>query len=307
MRQPLELLEFANRLGVWKGTNSGISGTCKDLGRSVIHLLHTSANTHAPPNLNIDNQATILTLHQNKPQPAQYLIDEIKENTIKIHKKALEAQTRAEETDQQTTTSFTWVAGHMGSVGNEAVDKLAKEAAEYGSSEQHLLPEFLRRQLPTSLSATLQQITEGTKQSNEKWWKRSKRYQTAKSIDPNLPTPSFIKATKGLNRRQISVLTQLRIGHNSLNKHLHRIQRADSPKCPHCPNANEDTSHVLLRCWKYANHRHQLTLALKRKAYSLQHLSNRSAIRRTLNFLNKTGRFRAIYGDISAELIEDDK
>jgi ribonuclease HI len=249
------LLGSTKKFTVFEGELTGII-----LG---IHLLHTSVNTHAPPNLNINNQATILTLHQNKLQPVQYLIDEIKENTIKIYKKALEAQTHAEEMDQQTTTSFTWVASHMGLVGNKAVDKLAKEAAEYRSSEQHLLPEFLHRQLPTSLSATLQQITEGTKQSNKKWWKQSKRYQTAKSINPNLPTPSFIKATKGLNRCQISMLTQLHIGHNSLNKHLHQIQQADSPKCPHCPNPNEDMSHVLLQCWKYANHRHQLTLALK--------------------------------------------
>ena len=69
---------------------------------------------------------------------------------------------------------------------------------------------------------------------------------------------------------------QLRIGPNSLNNHLDRIKRADSPKCPHCSNVNEDTAHVLLRCWKYATHRHLLTLTLKHKAYSLQHLpSNR--------------------------------
>jgi len=268
-----------------------------------LHLLRT----RRPANLSIDNQATILTLRKNKPQSAQYLIDEIKKITLKIQKKALQNQEQGAQQRQQTT-SLTWVAGHMNSEGNEAVDKLAKEAAEFGSSEQQLLPAFLRRQLPKGLSACLQQIAQLTKENNEKWWKQSRRYSRTKTIDPDLPAPSYIKATNGLNRRQISVLTQMRTGHNSLNKHLHRIKRADSPRCPHCPNAYEDATHVLFRCWKYATQRHQLALTLKRKAYSIQHLlSNRSAIRHTLNFLNKTGRFRATYGDISAELIDDNK
>jgi len=205
-------------------------------------------------------------------------------------------------------TSMTWVAGHMNSEGNEAVDKLAKEAAEFGSSEQQQLPTFLRRQLPNGLSGYLQQIAQLSKEGNEKWWKRSKRYKRTKTIDPDLSAPNYIKVTNGLNRRQTSVLTQMRTGHDTLNKHLHRIKRADSPGCPYCLNTSEDTTHVLLRCWKYAALRHQLRLTLKRKAYSLQHLlSNRSAIRHTLNFLNKTGRLRATYRDISAELIDDDK
>jgi hypothetical protein len=46
----------------------------------------------------------------------------------------------------------------MGSTGNEAADKLAKAAVEFGSSDKHLLPKFLRTTLPGSLSATKQHI-----------------------------------------------------------------------------------------------------------------------------------------------------
>ena len=44
--------------------------------------------------------------------------------------------------------------GHMGSVGNEEADRLAKEAAEIGSSDINQLPLLLCNLLPISISAT---------------------------------------------------------------------------------------------------------------------------------------------------------
>ena len=97
--------------------------------------------------------------------------------------------------------------------------------------------------------------------------------------------PELHKGHKGLSRRQISVLTQMRTGHIALSNHLHRVHLSESPKCPHCPNADEDVNHLLFRC----RNRHYPTLSLKSNASSVQYLlSDRSSIRHTLNFLNKT-------------------
>ena len=202
--------------------------------------------------------------------------------------------------------ALTWVAGHMGSEGNEAADEQAKLAAEFGSSSNDLLPPFLRRKLPDSLSAVKQQIDSDTKKETKSWWKRSKRYGKIRSIDPSLPSSKYIQATSGLNRRQTSILTQLRTGHIPLNGHLFCINRIEVPQCPHCPIAIEDVAHFLFNCNKYMIQRHRLVIAVKWKAFNVKHiLTNPAAIRHTLNFVNNTGRLRHIYGDIGAELMDE--
>ena len=274
-----------------------------------LHLSRSAIGIRDRINLSIDNQATLKTMNNNRSQSAQYLIDEIKRKIRKIHEEEKEKRIRQNAVNQpEMEISLTWVAGHSGSMGNEAADEQAKTAAEFGSSSNDLLPPFLRKGLPDSLSAVKQQIDSDTKRETKSWWKRSRRYKTIKFIDPTFPSSKYIEAVAGLNRRQTSVLTQLRTGHIPLNKHLFRINKSDTPHCPHCPNTDEDTSHLLFHCNRYVIHRHKLVLAVKRKAFHSRHiLSNPAAIRHTLNYVNSTGRFKHIYGDISAQLMDENE
>ena len=172
----------------------------------------------------------------------------------------------------------------------------------------HLRTAETTRQLPASLSAIKQQIANTRKKETKTWWKRSKRYRRIKAIDPSLPSGQFIKATSGLNRKQTSILTQLRTDHVPLNGYLHRINKAATPYCPNCPNVAESTDHFLFSCRKYNVQRHRLVLALKRKAFSKKFiLTDQSALRHAINYVNDTGRFKHIYGDMHAELMDDNK
>ena len=68
----------------------------------------------------------------------------------------------------------------------------------------------------------------------------------------------------------------------------------------------EDVAHFLFNCNKYAIQRHRLVITVKRKAFNVKHiLTNLAAICHTLNFVNNTGRLRHIYGDIGAELMDE--
>src|SRR5258706_3831080 len=277
---------------------------------TIILGLHLSRNVIGIQeciNLNIDNQATIKTMSNNRPQSAQYLIDEIKRDIGKIHNEEKAKRIRQNVANRpEMEVTLTWIAGHKGSTGNEVADEWAKLAAEFGSSSNDLLPSFLRRKLPDSLSAVKQQIDNDTKHETRTWWKKSKRYKQIKFIDSSFPSSKYIQATSGLNRRQTSVLTQLRTGHIPLNGHLFHINKTESPHCNHCPNMVEDVAHLLFHCNKYAIQRHRLVMATKRKAFNSNHiLTNPTAIRHMINFVNSTGRFRHIYGDFSTELIDE--
>jgi len=85
----------------------------------------------------LDNQATIIALQSNQPQPSHYILDEIhvaiqwlwsRWKALHIHLK--------------------WVPSHVGHPANEMADELAKS-----HHWRHLLPPVLHKQLPSSISA----------------------------------------------------------------------------------------------------------------------------------------------------------
>ncbi|KAF8875641.1 hypothetical protein BD779DRAFT_1388290, partial [Infundibulicybe gibba] len=96
-------------------------------------------------------------------------------------------------------------------------------------------------------------------------------------------------------------LIQLRTGHIPLNKHLHRIKKAESPMCAHpqCANTKETATHFILHCPKYREQRHTLLKATKNKArdfYKL--LSLKEHLPHLYRYINDTKRFHHIFGDI---------
>ena len=272
-----------------------------------LHLSWQVLGTQEHINLNIDNQATIKMMSNNCLQPAQYLIDKIKCDIHKLHREEKAKRIRQNMANQpEMEINLTWIAGHQGSIGNNAADELVKLAAEFGSSNTDLLPPFLCRNLPDNLSAVKQQISNNTKKETKVWWKRSKCYKWIKFIDSSLPSLKYIQVTNSLNCRQMSILMQLQIEHIPLNGHLFQINKTKSLHCNHCPNVVETVPHLLFNCNKYAFQRHRFAMAVKRKAFNVKHiLSNPVAMWHMLNFVNSTRRLRRTYRDISAELMDE--
>jgi len=112
------------------------------------------------------------------------------------------------------------------------------------------------------------------------------------------PLTTIEQITSSLNRRQISILTQLHTGHAPINKHLHRIRKNDTPYCPQgtCTGITEDIRQLIFTCPSYNHTRYQLTRSVGKKALSSTKLfADEKTIPHTLTYLNKIGRFKHIY------------
>lgn len=191
--------------------------------------------------------------------------------------------------------------GHEGVEGNEAVDSGAKEAAQGDPSPLGLLPKFLRRRLPTSVSA-LKAKRKSTVQSRWKLlWRSSPRSVKLDRIDPDLPNSTTFKIFSNIPKPAAAILTQLRSGHAGLNTFLKRIKAVDSPLCDHCREP-ETAPHYLLRCKKYDAARRGLSTKIGRHAHSIKAILNEpSNIRHTLRYIAATQRFPR-YGTFTRRL-----
>jgi len=186
----------------------------------------------------------------------------------------------------------------MDSIGNERADALAKEAAEYGRKQSPNIP-------PVSTSNEHlgdQAINQHKHRDADEGM--VERITEVQENEAYRPITSLGQITSSLNRRQTSVLTQLRTAHAPINKHLHRIRKNDTPNCPQatCRGITEDVHHLVFTCPRYTHERYHLKRSIGKKAFSSTNLfADKETIPHTLDYLNKIGRFKHIYGDITPD------
>jgi len=141
-----------------------------------------------------------------------------------------------------------WVPGHSGVEGNEHTDKEAKKAVTEGSSNIRDLPMLLRKMLPCSKSAAKWTHNEKLKHLAQKNWQKSKHFDRMKKMDPTTPSSKYINLVTKLPRKLASILSQLKMGHAPLAKHLHHMGKTNSPICPACLQSEETVHHFMLHC-----------------------------------------------------------
>ena len=129
----------------------------------------------------------------------------------------------------------------------------------------------------------------GIKERAKEMFADSPRCQRTWLIDPSMPSSKFRKDTEKLPRWQASLLAQLCTGHIPLQKHLHRIGKAESPTCPKCRSDDETVIHYLLRCPVYTAQRRRMESALHRAAISVSTLlANPKAFHYLFEYIHST-------------------
>jgi ribonuclease HI len=226
----------------------------------ALHMLKArNRQLTKPLSICSDSQALLKALRNQRPHAGHYILDKIHDSAEGLHTKQdglfnrserLESLTEGHKWKGRTSRvidlQMYWVPGHSRYECNEKADEEVKKAAQGLSSEAKLLPPFLHKHLPASVSALCQNFMASLLKAWKRRWKSSPRYATLHSIDKSAPSKKFLGLLKGLDWRQASLPTQLRTGHIGLNRHLFRIRKVKLPVCPHCRGLTVKTvRHVL--------------------------------------------------------------
>ena len=123
-------------------------------------------------------------------------------------------------------------------------------------------------------------------------------YHKTHSFDKSTPSKNWLKLVANLSRAQASLLFQLCSGHIGLNRHLHQIKHADSPRCTNCSDGSDETiQHFLFECTKYGQERHIMQRSLHRHASNLAYLlSNSDATLPLLKYIHTTRHLKQTFG-----------
>jgi len=243
----------------------------------------------------VDSQAAIMAAASNKRGPGHHILDEFHRQQASLVGK-----------HQNMAMLIRWTPGHRDITGNEAADMAARKATEGDTSAAHQLPKYLRNQLPDSRSAAQQAFNTKLKRLAAKLWERSPRYQRMNLMVPGLPRASYFNSIAKLPRKHTSIITQLITGHAPLNKHLHRIGKADTATCPCCHKHEETITHFLLHCPVHQQARALMMAEIPVDEQNLAgFLATHENRKQLLNFVSRTTRFRAVFGTLT-QLQEQD-
>ncbi|KAJ7080902.1 hypothetical protein B0H15DRAFT_953255 [Mycena belliarum] len=187
-----------------------------------------------------------------------------------------------------------WTPGHVDIPGNKAADEAAKRAVRTGSFGG---PLAVLMRLPFGKSALVLTYLRLLQKTAKKQFAKSPRYERINDIDPSTPSNKFRKLTAPLPRKHAALLFQLRSQYVPLAKHLHRLKKLPSATCPCCEEADETVEHFLHYCPAHRAARVALRSANRLARYTKHLLSDPALFPDVFAFIQRTGRFHAVYGD----------
>ncbi len=178
-------------------------------------------------NLWVDSQAALLALDQNF-----------------CNSKTVEACVQTlNRLGENRRVVLHWVKAHVGHMGNEVVDEIAKSGARnelQGISEIPVPNSHLRSKLRQGLMV--------------EWTKIWKNLDQARQTKKWFPEPDLGMSSKlfTLDRYAFGQMVQVITGHNYLNYHQNNLGRVSSPLCRYCQEANEESWHIIKECPAFA-------------------------------------------------------
>ena len=160
-------------------------------------------------------------------------------------------------------TQLRWIPAHQGVVGNELVDRHAKEAAQEPEQPQNPNNRYIRL-----AAAAKRRIRREAKIEWERSWITEKTSRPTKRLI-ELPTKKTVEYWSGLRKATTSILIQLRTGRISLAAYLNRINRRESARCS-CDLGNQTVNHILFECPLLHDERNWMRNALSNRGVAFR-------------------------------------
>ena len=170
-------------------------------------------------------------------------------NFTVVNKSVLNAKKALNILSKDNIVNVNWIPSHVGHLGNEVADRLAK-LGSYGGDSHRTRPEPY---LPVSLTYINSTIKEWGLREHQKKWRTRKKKSDCRQTKMMLPSIrnkawNFIQ---NWTRRDVMYITQILTGHACVNKHLKEMGFADTKACEHCNDPIESIEHILGDCPKY--------------------------------------------------------
>ncbi|KAJ6144083.1 hypothetical protein N7471_003536 [Penicillium samsonianum] len=160
-------------------------------------------------------------------------------------------------------TELRWIPSHQGVLGNEIVDRHAKEAAQGPDGPQNSLNRYIRL-----AAAAKRRYRSKAKIEWERAWINEKTSRATRRLI-EAPTKNNMEYWSGLRKATTLILMQLRTGRIGLSAYLNRINRRDSARCD-CELGTQTVNHILLECRLHQDGRDWMRSALSDQGIALR-------------------------------------
>ncbi|TFY57753.1 hypothetical protein EVJ58_g6828 [Rhodofomes roseus] len=182
-----------------------------------------------------DNTSAIVSIFEAKAGPSQ--------GHSRVFREAI---TTFLDADPARSVEIAWTPGHQGIIGNEAADRLAKDATDLDAGH--------------SRATRANALSRAKAQARDKWvtaWTQTAptgRFASANRLPPQMkPRKHFLT----LRREVFGRVFQCRTGHGFTGEYYRSFVPSETANCP-CGEPYQTRRHILQECVQYEPHRHIL-------------------------------------------------